>query len=119
MINPTYASGVAACESCARMCQDCISRLSGAALSGPLEHAAELCESARRICAIAAEEMRLNSGFLTQVCALSAVICRACADECRQQEGEGWQACADACWRAAQECHSVARAMRPQLNLVS
>ena len=54
------------------------------------------------------EELELRSVFSIQVCALCAVICRACAQECDTLNGPAWRNCAAACLRAAMECHAIA-----------
>jgi hypothetical protein len=68
----------------------------------------EVLEACARICAVAAEELQFGTVFRRQVCALCAVLCRACYDECRQHDGELFARCADACEQAARECRAVA-----------
>ena len=70
--------------------------------------AREMLEACARICGVAAEELALNSAYRRQVCALCAVLCRACHDECRQHAGELFEHCAEACVRAAWDCRATA-----------
>jgi hypothetical protein len=68
----------------------------------------EMLEACVRICSVAAEELSLNSACRRQVCALCAVLCRACHDECRQHAGELFERCAEACDQAARDCRATA-----------
>jgi len=68
----------------------------------------ELCRSCIRLCHVVIEELKFGSALQTRACALCAVICRACADECRTLAGPAWAACARACFRAAEECREIA-----------
>jgi hypothetical protein len=70
--------------------------------------AREMLEACVRICGVAAEELSLNSAYQRQVCALCAVLCRACHDECRQYAGEIFDRCAEACALAARDCRETA-----------
>lgn len=70
--------------------------------------AREMLDACVRICGVAAEELSLNSAYQRQVCALCAVLCRACHDECRLHVGELFEHCAEACARAARECRATA-----------
>jgi len=69
--------------------------------------AVNLCTASIRSCEVTVTELSLGSGVARQTCALCAVLCRACAQECAQLPAP-WTWVADSCQQAAKECHSVA-----------
>jgi hypothetical protein len=93
----------AQCLTAADRCADLLSL--GESLKSSVR---EMLDACARICGVAAEELSLNSAYRRQVCALCAVFCRACCDECRLHRGDLFARCAEACELAARECHAAA-----------
>ncbi len=102
----------ATCEQCIAACEQCLAILAAEAAERAGEKTSsqrrEIFHACVRICTLVVEEIRLNSAFLSQVCGLCAVLCRACREECQQYRGEQFEFCAQACERAAQECRALA-----------
>lgn len=112
MLNSIYAHCVDTCRDCIQACEAALQLMPAPAAPGETAHCADLCRSAIRLCSLVIEELELRSVFSVQVCALCAVICRACADECELREGPLWRESAAACRRAALECHAIAKLPR-------
>jgi hypothetical protein len=107
MLPPAYSLCADACRDCINACEACM-ELVGDSVRADAGHCLDLCRSSIRMCRLVIEELELRSGMASQVSALCAVICRACAEECETWQGRAWDACMAACQRAAAECHAVA-----------
>lgn len=60
------------------------------------------------ICYATAELMSLESERTTDICAICAEMCEACALECATHPQDHCQACAEACRRCAEACRMMA-----------
>ena len=116
MLSHLHSRCVDACRECIAACESCLGFLGAPSLADRATHCAEVCHSSIRLCRLVIEELELRSVFSIQVCALCAVICRACAEECEAWAGPAWRECAAACLRAAAECHAVATLPRASVT---
>lgn len=99
---------ILACRKCIVACESVLSTV-GDTFPPPWAQAVNLCTACVRSCQVAIEEMSLGSSLAAQTCALCAVLCRACAEECAALPGP-WTWVAAACQHATKECHAVALA---------
>ena|SRR5688572_8820175 len=97
---------ILACRKCIVACESVLSTV-GDTFPPPWAQAVNLCTACVRSCQVAIEEMSLNSNLAPQTCALCAVLCRACAEECGPLPGP-WVWVAAACQHATKECYAVA-----------
>lgn len=101
-----YDACILACRKCVVACESALSTV-GETFPPAWEQAMNLCSACIRSCEVAIEELALGSSMASKTCALCAVLCRSCADECSQLPGP-WTWVASACQHAATECHAVA-----------
>ena len=110
MSSPTspspYDACILACRKGMVACESALTTV-GATYPPQWTQAVNLCAACIRSCGVAIEEMTLGSAVAAQTCALCAVLCRSCAEECAQLPGP-WTWVAAACQHAAKECHAVA-----------
>jgi len=97
---------ILACRKCIVACESVLNTV-GSSFPPQWAQAVNLCTASIRSCEVAVEELTLASSVAAQTCALCAVLCRACADECAQLPGP-WTWVSAACQHAAKECHTVA-----------
>ena len=103
-----YDACILACRKCIVACESVLSTV-GDTFPPPWAQAVNLCTACVRACQVAVEEMTVGSTMAGQTCALCAVLCRACAEECGPLPGP-WSWVATACQHATTECHAVALA---------
>lgn len=114
MSHPSTASCETACQKCVAACEIYLEHFRPDRRIATRQPWGELCQACIKICSITIEELRLDSSCLFRISALCAVMCRACADECRQQSGPDGQDCAAACLVAAHECRALAVLVGPR-----
>jgi hypothetical protein len=103
-----YDACILACRKCIVACESVLNTV-GDSFPPQWAQAVNLCAAAIKSCQVVTEELTLGSSLASQTCALCAVLCRACAEECGQLPGP-WTWVATACQHAAKECHAVALA---------
>ena len=101
-----YDACILACRKCIVACESVLTTVDHS-FPPAWAQAVNLCSASIRSCQVAVEELNLGSAVAAQTCALCAVLCRACAEECAQLPGP-WTWVASACQHAAKECHAVA-----------
>ncbi|HEV7912651.1 MAG TPA: four-helix bundle copper-binding protein [Albitalea sp.] len=108
MAHDDHRNCIAACHACADACDHCAT----ACLNEPdpkrLGRCIELDIDCAAVCRLAAGFMARGSGYDSAVCALCAVLCEACAEECENHQYEHCRDCAAACRRCADECGRMA-----------
>ncbi len=60
------------------------------------------------ICGYLEQSIARGTPFISELAAVCAKICDACGDECKKHDHAHCQQCADACFKCAQACKSVA-----------
>ena len=98
----TAALGLLATStSAARGLRQCLRTLPNRSSKEPDVKKVALCIALDRDCAdircVATRFMARGSGYSIQLCALCAVVCQACRDECKKHQNEHCQNSADAC----------------------
>jgi hypothetical protein len=101
-----YDACILACRKCMVACESVLATV-GDSYPPAWAQAVNLCTASIRSCEVALAELNLGSAVVPQTCALCAVLCRACAEECAQLPGP-WTWVAVSCQHAAKECHAVA-----------
>ena len=109
MQSTTYAPSIAACYSCAAICDRCA--IACFARDDPLTMARciGLVMDCAQLCRSAAMMMSRGSEFVDAVCEACAEVCAACASECAGHDVKHCHLCAEACARCARMCRAVAR----------
>ncbi|MDZ7731308.1 MAG: four-helix bundle copper-binding protein [Natrialbaceae archaeon] len=88
-----------ACEWCADACLD-----EGADMA----RCVRLCRDVADLTTVHARFMARNSGYHTDLAAVCADACDACAEECATFDHEHCQVCAEAVSKAAESCRAMA-----------
>lgn len=97
---------IAACLACIVSCESCITDC----VKEGNQECILLCRDCADICSLCARFEARGSQFTTQVHALCAIICTACAAECRHhaEHHQSCKACAEACKKCAEICTKYA-----------
>lgn len=98
---------IRACEACAVSCEHCADECLSEAHVASMAKCIRLDRDCADICRIASAFMARDSQFSAALCALCAMVCDACREECHKHEMPHCQACADACEKCAQACRKV------------
>ena len=97
-----------ACNVCVVTCNHC----AAACLQEPdvkmMARCIALDMDCSQICALAVAAMSRGSEHAKAICAVCAVICQSCGDECAKHQMEHCQQCAKACHACAEECRKMA-----------
>jgi hypothetical protein len=115
-MNEFQAICAEACRQCIAACETCSEQLARVGGGAAARSCMEFCQACVRLCTLVVEELKFSSAFLTRACALCAVICRSCAEECQAYGDAACRACAEACLDAAAKCHAVATKNRSQVS---
>lgn len=103
-----YASCIAACYDCAAACDHCAAACLREPDPKPMARCIALDLDCAALCRLAAGIMARGSEFAGATCALCALLCEACGQECNSHSLEHCRQCADACQRCLQECRAMA-----------
>lgn len=107
---------IAACWSCARICNTCSDDMIGMHGGGHdqalMARCTRLCRDCADICALAAAWMSRGSQFMEALCRFCADLCDACAEVCEQHAPHHALCgpCAEECRRCANLCREMAGA---------
>jgi hypothetical protein len=110
MSNEKYQSCIKACQACIVECEQCVTACLSEKDIKEMARCIQLDRDCSDICKLAVEMMARESEFAKQVCALCAVICKACGDECAKcSHMEHCKRCAETCLRCAEECQKMSK----------
>nr|WP_297350479.1 four-helix bundle copper-binding protein [uncultured Caldimonas sp.] len=109
-------------KQCIEHCQQCRSVCLSMAMGHCLEEGGAHAErehialmlNCAEICNTAAHFMLAGSTLHTEVCAVCAKVCGACAQSCRQLDG--MEPCVEACERCAESCADMAGIEAPPVH---
>lgn len=76
-----------------------------------MTHCIALTRSCADICGLTARELVRVSPFSNDLCALCAMVCETCADECARHETDHCLNCATTCRDCAAACRQVVSAV--------
>jgi hypothetical protein len=114
--NRQLESCIAACWSCAKICNTCSDDMIG--MEGPghnmelVARCIRLCRECADICTLAAQWMSRLSPLSEDVCRFCAEVCEVCAEACEQHAPHHALCgpCAEECRRCANLCRDMAGA---------
>lgn len=108
-LEPNVKAAAEACWSARHACQRA---LFGFQLGEGGDHAAlahvRLLIDTIEICQTAADFLTRNSAYQAEICAVTAALCDACAQSCRDLEDHRLADCIDACENCAEFCSEIA-----------
>lgn len=97
-----------ACNACASACDRCAAACLEEDPSQQLARCIALDLDCAAICRVAAGYLARGSELAGEICAMCALACERCADECLHHEHlSHCRLCADACRKCAAECRLV------------
>lgn len=99
-----YRKCIDLCLECMDVCNHCASSCLKEQDVAHMARCVQLDMECAAICQAAAQLMSLGSQYARQLMGLCAIICRACAAECRGHENDHCRECADICEACADEC---------------
>lgn len=108
MPHDLHQSCIAACYACADACDHCAVSCLQEPEPRHMARCIALDMDCAQLCRLAAGFMARGSALDSEVCAVCAQACNACARECEQHPMDHCQACAEACRRCAAECSQLA-----------
>lgn len=108
MSHHEHQSCLEACVSCAEACERCATACLRESDVKMMAKCILLDRDCADACRLASAWMSRDSPFAKQACALCAVLCDACADECERHEADHCRRCAAACRKCAEECRRMA-----------
>lgn len=115
MAEQSWKQCIEACDDCAQACAQCALACLSEAEPRKLARCIALDLDCEAQCRLASSALARGSEFLTQLMAMCARLCEACAQECERHEHLHCQECAAACRHCARLCHeSVARLQAPR-----
>ncbi|HEV6967824.1 four-helix bundle copper-binding protein [Roseateles sp.] len=97
-----------ACDACAAACDHCATACLQEADVKMMAHCIELDMECAAICRLAASSMARQGEFAKRICALCALVCDACGEECARHDHTHCQDCAAACRACAEACRRMA-----------
>lgn len=93
------------CNAAAEVCEWCADECLG---SEEMEACARLCRDVADLTALHARLMARSSSYSSQLAAICADACEACADECERHDADHCQVCAEVLRECADSCRSMA-----------
>jgi hypothetical protein len=106
MSTSQYSSCMQACCACIISCEVCASSCFKEDVI-TMTTCIQLNRDCADMCRLTEVMMARESGLIDELCRLCAIICQACADECRKYQHDYCQQCAKACKRCTEECNAV------------
>jgi hypothetical protein len=103
-----HQPAIEACQDCANACDHCAVACLAEPQPKVLARCIELAIDCSQTCRLAIGFLARGSDYDSAVCALAAVLCDACAEECDLHRMEHCRQCAAACRRASRECARIA-----------
>jgi hypothetical protein len=97
-----------ACYACADACDHCAIACLGEPQPKLMARCVALDIDCAQVCRLAAGFMARGSQHDSAVCALCAMVCESCAEECNRHAMDHCQQCAAACRKCAGECRRMA-----------
>lgn len=102
-------SCIDACAKCTQACYECFHAcLNEPDLSARKDCVSMLVECAM-MCQMSVATMSMNGKYLNEHCALCAVICDKCAEECAMFNEDHCRKCAEICHMCADECRKMVK----------
>lgn len=108
MQSQKFNACIEACNACAVACNHCAASCLHESDVKMMAPCIALDMDCAQICALAAAAMARGSQHSKAICALCAVICQSCADECGKHDMGHCKQCAAACAKCAEECRKMA-----------
>ncbi len=108
MTNVQYEECIKACLDCLEACNTCFSSCLKETDIDMMRECIILDRECADICILAITAMQTESRNMKEICALCALICRSCAEECAKHNHEHCQKCAEACRKCAEDCEKMA-----------
>lgn len=96
------------CFECAQACEWCADECAGE--GEEMATCLRLCRDVADLVTMHARFMARDSGFRTDIAAITADACEECADECEQHDEKHCQVCADVLRECAETCRNMASA---------
>jgi hypothetical protein len=108
MASRAHQSCIDACHACANACDRCAVACLAEPQPKVLARCIELDIDCAQACRFAIGLLARGSAYDSAACALTAVLCDACAEECELHRMEHCLQCAAACRLASTECARIA-----------
>ena len=108
MAHAYNASCIDACQDCANACDRCATACLREPDPRPMARCIALDVDCAQVCRLAVGLMARGSAHAPAFCALCALVCESCADECAKHSMDHCRQCAQACQRCAAECRRMA-----------
>lgn len=107
VLNQEQLACIRACNECVVACLQCASECLKESDPKAMARCIALAMECADFCRMTASSVAMGGEHINAVCALCAVVCQTCANECAKHPMAQCQICADAC----EKCAAVCRAM--------
>lgn len=104
MTNSQYEECIKACLECLEACNTYFTSCLKEEHIDLMRECIKLDRECTDICGLAITAMQTESRHMKEICALCALMCKLCAEECTRHDHEHCQKCAEACRKCAQVC---------------